>query len=1446
MLVAVISLGHAASAGAANESILDLMAKVEAAVNAGNTAEADKLMDNALATLRQEAGADHPSVGMALTNQGKLRLNTRRFAEAATSFADATAVFEKSLGRENPIAFSTRYQWLVAARQAGNAAAAAEVARHLLDSLTTLAGSGRAAKAGWGDVLVAPNQPMKLPVTPDDAGIAEVESILGLCLADAGKPTEAAPVLASALARIERLYGQGHPRGVAVQQAIEKIALARGEAIGRRHVGDLAMTRNLKFEGNTGFAATDLIHGLACDAGVVLASHPAGSFAGFLDAIQRALQRGYRAAGYPDARVAMRYTTAPDTPACIIASVTEGPRYRTGTVRVTGAPPEIADGLVRTLTITTPQQANSLQQRIDAEIAAAGATMATDENQDQANPSASGPATRAATGAATGTLQPVEMPMTSSSVNTAIWTADQPVDFEYLTDAMIKGTIQAKLAQSGHPMARWNQQIVRLPDGCCDLVIAIDDIGPAAVVGSIKITGNRRNTAEKITDLVKLKPGDPLLPENLAAVRMALWNSGRFWPFSVRTVAADAAREVDVVIAVNELEKAPALDVEPTDIQAAALRAARVANEAFASRGFLLAGEKDGVKFDLALDPGGTIAAKLSLQEGGRDILVGMDNGLMRVVTRDKSGTTAFSLPIGSKGITGIVKILPSRQFEKDWDVALSFAFSFATGSAGDAGTGAFMLNMLISPTFAYLTDLDLAIKDGTLIASSKGSVQFTADAVTGKLVSIAGYPVIMGDATTKGLLKELDEVIMTDGSKNTALAWSDLLARGLGIAFRDMHAAEATGKPRQKPPGAKGVSVAVGSFVCNWLPSLRDLSPRQIEATERIVARMLRGIVAGHEDAGVEKSSFHVPVDSTQGQNLTMPILLGLGFIQLSEAAFPPDTWMSTLSREMLFSLAGNHRYTSTTIDSLLADPEMGPLGSLLAARMIDFVMPGKVRMFEEKALRQCTADGFRRDWELATRGDSSLAKMITGMFDALAALTPAEEADILLLLGPDRAAWFRDLLVALRSRPPGGKLADCIAPHMDALWTNHLGPMMSKSLDTRLHPPVDPTRVAAVVNGKPAPRALVNFIERLSCPMPGNDDSKPAADTWEQARQDLIRLMLVREEYLANGGTIDPAAVEKIFLGIIPKSFGSGDDATMQKACGITRAEALLYIEMRAAFEVRAKIKLAAPEPPSAGEIARWQSGPGAGLFDEFHVHWWKTSGPDDSLFSGQAKAADRLHALRALLAHGISNEILYDAGAKDRCSVVEFQCQKALPNYGMQPALGTAMATIAPDGFSQPIISGGRYYLLLPVSRKPGKAPDDKTAASIIAARFAHVRQNQTLGTWLADLEKHADIKIIEGPRPDAKTWIAASNRIAETWKTEDPGSLIARLITFWCAVHTKDDAATNRAMADLTRAPTLDAASLIKLADAVAKTGDELHAKQLRDKAATLPKPGPAQE
>ena len=1433
-----IATGHAAPEEAGKPSILELMAKVETAANAGNTAEADTLMVNALDLLRKEAGKDHPSVGMALTKQGALRMHSRRFAEAAASSAEATGMLEKSLGRDNPIAFGARYQWLTATRLAGDAAMAADVARHLLDTLTELTTSGRARQAGWDTVGVAPNQRLKLPVTPDEAGIAEVESLLGLCLAEAGKSTEASPVLASSLARIEKLYGQGHPRGVALQQAIEKIALARGEAIGRRHVGDLALTRNLRFEGNNGFTAADIIHGLTTDAGVVLASHPAAAFSAFLDAIQHALQRGYRAAGYPDARVVMRYAAEPTGSSSIIAAVTEGPRFSAGKVMVNGAPAEITDGLIRTLTEVVPQQANTLEQRIDAEITAAQAMMTAEKKEN--------PAEQAASDILAKDSLPAEIQMLSQAASTtAFWQSGEPVDFESLTESAIQTIVQMGLARSGRPMARWNHRIERMPDGKCDLVITIDDPGPLAVVGSLKVTGNRRNTAGKIIGLTKLKPGDPLLPDHLAAVRMALWNTGRFWPFSVKTMAVAGSKDVDVVISVNELEKAPALDAELTDVQAAAMRAVKTINEAFASRGFLLAGEKDGLKLDLAIGKEGLVVAKLARASDGRNVLLGINRGMLRLVSRDKSGTASFALPVGAHGVKGFAKLLPTRNFDKDWHMDLGIGAGMQTSS--DNGSATFTLDVLASPAFVFLSNLDLNIKDGLLIASSKGTEQFTTDAATGTLVSIAGYPVTMGDTMTKSLLGELDASIAGAGTTTTSLSWPDVLARGLGTALRDMRPAD-TGDTRHGSKMTQQISAAAGSFITDWLPFLREFSVPRIDAAERVTARLLGKILADDGKTVPVRTTFYIPADSTMGQNMTVPILLGLGCIQLSENLFPPDTWMATLSRELLFSVAGNHRYTAETMNNLVADPEMGPLGCLLAARIIGMISPGMVRRFEEKALSQCHAAGFRRDWELALRGDSGIAPMITRCFDSMAALTPAEEADILLLLGPGRSTWFKDFLAALRARPAGKSLADCVAPHLDKLWDQDLGPMISKPLDARLHPPVDPLKVAALANGTPVPRSLVDYIQRIggSPACPGKRRDEHGGNTWKQARQDLIRLILVREEYLANGGSIDPAAVEKIFLGQLPQNLVNADDATLQKSCGLTREEARFYVELRAVLETAGSPKLRAVQTPDAAEIAQWQAGPGAGLFDEYHVHSMKTSGPDASPFNGQFMAVGRLHALRALHAHGIPEAILAMACRIDRGGLVDFQCQKALPNYGMHPALGIAMTAIKPGGISQPVQAGGKSYLLLPVSQKPGSPPAGNNAAPIIVARAAFAKQEQMIESWLQGLEKHAEVTLIDGPEPDDKTWIATSKRTAESWNAEHPGSLIARLIVLWCAVHGNDDASLDRSIADLGREPTFDADAMTKLADAVATAGKESHAKQLRALAATRPKPTRTEE
>ena len=69
----------------------------------------------------------------------------------------------------------------------------------------------------------------------------------------------------------------------------------------------------------------------------------------------------------------------------------------------------------------------------------------------------------------------------------------------------LMGKVRYRLAELGRPLARINTSYDRRPDGTADLVVRILNLGPEAVVGEVRVAGEKVNQADEIRKLAGLE-----------------------------------------------------------------------------------------------------------------------------------------------------------------------------------------------------------------------------------------------------------------------------------------------------------------------------------------------------------------------------------------------------------------------------------------------------------------------------------------------------------------------------------------------------------------------------------------------------------------------------------------------------------------------------------------------------------------------------------------------------------------------------------------------------------------------------------------------------------------------------------------------------------------------------------------------------------------------------
>ncbi|MEI7782224.1 MAG: hypothetical protein WCJ18_09905, partial [Planctomycetota bacterium] len=147
-----------------------------------------------------------------------------------------------------------------------------------------------------------------------------------------------------------------------------------------------------------------------------------------------------------------------------------------------------------------------------------------------------------------------------SSKETADWSPGEPAKFKEDDSNPLLYTIRQYLAELGRPLAQLSTKHEIRDDGTVDLAIQIDDEGPVAVVGRVDVIGCTRHTAAEVAAAAGLVTGQPFTPMMLDNATVALWNTGRFFPFTITLQAQERQGwDVDLTIQAREIAGVPPL-----------------------------------------------------------------------------------------------------------------------------------------------------------------------------------------------------------------------------------------------------------------------------------------------------------------------------------------------------------------------------------------------------------------------------------------------------------------------------------------------------------------------------------------------------------------------------------------------------------------------------------------------------------------------------------------------------------------------------------------------------------------------------------------------------------------------------------------------------------------------------------------------------------------------
>lgn len=795
--------------------------------------------------------------------------------------------------------------------------------------------------------------------------------------------------------------------------ALRSNAFAQQKSAGwPEKVGDAGDPDSFQFEGLQTFTADQIRRALALKPGYLLAAHPKANFRPFLEELQQRLRSGYQASGFPDAQVHTEYD---GNRKCVAVRVEEGPRFRTGRVRVEGGTAETRRELVRWF--TTPANKSPEYAGYD----------------ERAGLTPPGKAERSS--------QPM-------------WSPGDAVDFSESWATQAVAQVEACLAEAGCFFPETRVSFRRAAaTGLADLMIDIANLGPPGVVGEIEVTGQKLHNADEIIHFLQLKPGMKITAARLVEARRQLRDCGRFWDYEVTPeyhgTGIVSSRQVNLKIKVAELEGVPRLTESLRPTQQALVRVCEWLERFPARKETISARIKDlegfPVDLDFALSPRNGLMVNLSLgsnapaaagflltgdtvqlcawgssnrvakaREGGGEVFV-------HLVPYHGEGSNRFTLTIGGgyrgKLDTEAAKPVPLLKF----DVQLSRA--------------------------AFVELASNATVVGRSLLITNDGFQIRADAKNGRILETT-RPADQAELQARFNDRSWPEVVRDFNRRaaaltNTYLAeheFSSLLALVAGETARFALLQSATTNVEQR--------------------RLAGAAVRRLITSENLAPLNLL--------AGIDTNEFKIPMnelETAMAQNSLVTLFSGFAF-DWSTRVFPKNSWPWTLVRESAFVMMNQGQYTDEELERLCAAEETGPVGLLAIGWLLERAGSPTARTVAVQGLVRMSAKDFLQDCRLFLRGDKGLARSFARVAESLRTMPEDELAGLVAALPEPEGRLLRDSHAALQARP-ADSLEAALSPVLTRYWNDRLRAVVRAEF-YRLSKPKSPQQHAALENAR------------------------------------------------------------------------------------------------------------------------------------------------------------------------------------------------------------------------------------------------------------------------------------------------------------------------------------------------------------------------------------------
>ena len=789
-------------------------------------------------------------------------------------------------------------------------------------------------------------------------------------------------------------------------------------------VGDFYDLQRFVFEGAKTFTPDALREGLKETSDFFELSHPLAPLEPYVEAMQRRLLQGYQHHGFADARIEAWHDAKAGR---IVVKVEEGPRYRCGAVKVSGAQKVPAATIIERLTAS---RAKGRKARRAYDF------------KDRA------PATSTLTQALARGAESSETP----------WVKGEPAPCSNPDLRDLKEEVSDLLHERGFLFAKVNVLVV--PDkaaGTAELQVDVVEEGRHAVIGRIDVLGNKTNTAEAVLRYLDVKPGMEFSSQVAAAIEDRLWRAARFLSYKVSVGSPDTEGRIPLQIELAEYDQAPPLSKPFSETEQTMLKLREWLSKldatgedlvvklsglpAPAPEGELVLSPHSGVAFLVSdatrkAEPRDEYAVVLRAGEAG---LYSPAGGRKLRLACPKVRLNAF-LTVEAKAVA---------TNESPFNLTVGAGFSSLKKSEPDASSYQFEL------TLPPVACAGLAHRwqgaswfDGDVLVRSNATMSLKVNASTGRILQLR-----MASETGDGEAQlRCEQGAFEHAVQRVQTATSDLP----DVADTNAPLSSALAFLAREVCSSKYLRAFSGTNVLSKATAPMLAWPRQFKLED--ILAPLNQLVGNGKSPGGQAEEFSVPKEygwreATFSDVIAMITGWVLGH---SDALLEPRSWPWTLLREAGLTLQGKGKYTDQVVTEIYESNQSGPLAYLAAAQLLATMQPPQARKFAARGLERLSAADFRRDWSMLLAGNSLLSQCCQRLAAALGELDEEHITELVKAQSPALGECLRECARRLRANKDQ-PLTEALGPALDAYWERELKDQVAAALKARSFDPAN-----------------------------------------------------------------------------------------------------------------------------------------------------------------------------------------------------------------------------------------------------------------------------------------------------------------------------------------------------------------------------------------------------